>query len=214
MTPWADAILVLIVLSSFLLLGSSRLAAGIRVGAGQGVLVGLLPLVATGPRMRLEAGAMAVAIVLLKGWVFPRLLLRALREAETTREAQPLIGHGTSLFAGVAMLWVATALALRVPRTSPYAPDLLVPVALSLLMTGVFLMVARRTAVSQVIGYLVLENGIYALGLALVGGVPVLIELGALMDLFVGVFAMGIAIFRINRAFDHIDADRLTALRG
>jgi hydrogenase-4 component E len=164
--------------------------------------------------MRLEAGAMAVAIMLLKGWVFPRLLLRALREAETTREVQPLIGHGASLFAGVAMLWVATALALRLPRTNPFAPDLLVPVALSLLMTGIFLIIARRTAVSQVIGYLVLENGIYALGLALVGGVPLLIELGALMDLFVGVFAMGIAIFRINRAFDHIDADRLTALRG
>jgi hydrogenase-4 component E len=67
---------------------------------------------------------------------------------------------------------------------------------------------------NQVIGYLVLENGIYTFGLAIVRDIPVLIELGVLMDMFVAVFVMGIAIYRINREFDHIDSDRLNTLKG
>jgi len=60
----------------------------------------------------------------------------------------------------------------------------------------------------------VLENGIYCFGLAVVSGMPLLLELGVLMDIFVAVFVMGIAIYHINREFDHIDADRLSALKG
>jgi len=75
-------------------------------------------------------------------------------------------------------------------------------------------MVARRTAICQVLGYLTLENGIYIFGLAIVSGIPMLVELGVLMDMFVAVFVMGIAIFRISREFDHIDAAQLTSLKG
>ena len=78
----------------------------------------------------------------------------------------------------------------------------------------IFIIVARRTAVNQVIGYLVLENGISVFGLAIVRETPALIELGVLMDVFVAVFVMGIAIIRINGAFDHMDSDRLTILKG
>lgn len=82
------------------------------------------------------------------------------------------------------------------------------------MFTGLFLVIARRTAVNQVLGYLVLENGIYAFSLAMVRDVPFLVEIGVLMDMFVAVFVMGIAIYRINSEFDHIDSDRLTKLRG
>jgi hydrogenase-4 component E len=65
----------------------------------------------------------------------------------------------------------------------------------------------------QVLGYLVMENGIYTFGVGLVQGTPMLVELAILLDVFVGVFVMGIAIFHISRAFDHIDTERLRALR-
>jgi hydrogenase-4 component E len=89
-----------------------------------------------------------------------------------------------------------------------------VPVGFTMMTTGMFLIVARRTAVNQVIGYLVLENGIYAFGLALVRDIPLLVELGVLMDMFVAVFVMGIAIYHINREFDHMDSEKLTSLKG
>jgi hydrogenase-4 component E len=88
-----------------------------------------------------------------------------------------------------------------------------VPVALFSIFVGLFLIVARRKAITQVLGYLVLENGIYAFGLGAVHDASMLVELGILLDLVVAVFVMGIAIFHIARDFDHIDTDRLMRLK-
>lgn len=208
-----ETILVLLILSNFLLLGSSRLGACIRIGAGQGILVGLLPLAAGGTEELLRIVALGVLMVSIKGLLFPYLLSRALRESNTSREVQPLVGYIASLFAGVLALLASLWMEARLELPLHAASDLVVPVAFFMMMTGLFLIVARRTAVNQVIGYLVLENGIYTFGMAIVPDVPVLIELGVLMDLFVAVFVMGIAIYHINREFGHIDADQLTSLK-
>jgi hydrogenase-4 component E len=77
---------------------------------------------------------------------------------------------------------------------------------------GFVLLVTRRKAITQVLGYLTLENGVYAFGAAVALDMPVMVELGILLDVFVGVFVMGIAIFHISREFDHIDTDRLVNL--
>ena len=209
-----DTILVMLILTAFLLLGSSRLGACIRIGALQGVMVGLLPLAVSGPDVTLRVAALGAAIVGLKGFVFPRLLSRALRESDTSREVQPLVGYSGSLFVGVLALLASFWLDSRLRLPVQAASNLVVPVAFSVMITGLFLIVARRTAVNQVIGYLALENGIYVFGLAIVRDIPLLIELGVLLDVFVAVFVMGIAINRINREFDHMDADRLNTLRG
>lgn len=209
-----DTILVLLILTSFFLLGSSRLGACIRMGALQGVVVGLLPLVVSGAGLTLRVAAIGAVIVALKGFVFPYLLFRALRESDTSREVDPFVGYSASLFVGVLSILASFWLDARLDLPAHVTSDMVVPVAFSMMMTGLFLIVARRTAVNQVIGYIVLENGIYTFGLAIVRDIPVLIELGVLMDMFVAVFVMGIAIYRIDREFDHIDSDRLTTLKG
>ena len=214
MSALLDAILVLMILTCFLLLGSSRLVACIRMGALQGILVSLLPVCASGSALSLRIAAIAAVIMGLKGFVFPHLLSRALRESDTSREVQPFVGYAASLFVGVLSLLASFWLDARLKLPVQSASDLAVPVAFSMMMTGLFLIVARRTAVNQVIGYLVLENGIYTFGLAIVRDIPLLIEFGVLMDMFVAVFVMGIAIYRINREFDHMDSDRLTTLKG
>jgi hydrogenase-4 component E len=88
-----------------------------------------------------------------------------------------------------------------------------VPAAFFSILSGLFLIISRRTALSQVIGYLVLENGIYTFGISLVQEEEFLVELGVLLDVLVGVFVMGITLFHISREFDHIDVDRLSALK-
>jgi hydrogenase-4 component E len=88
-----------------------------------------------------------------------------------------------------------------------------VPVALFTSLVGLFVIISRRKALTQVLGYLVLENGIYTFGVGLVQNTPMLVELGVLLDVFVAVFVMGIAIFHINRQFDHIDTDRMVLLK-
>lgn len=214
MSPAPDTLPVLLILTSFLLLGASRLGSCIRIAAAQGIMIGLLPLAVGGPGLSLRVAAIAVAIIVLKGFVFPRLLSRALRESDTSREVQPFVGYIASLFFGVLALLASFWLDDRLDLPVSPGSALVVPVAFLMMMTGLFLIVARRTAVNQVLGYLVLENGIYSFGLAVARDIPVLIEMGVLMDVFVAVFVMGIAIYHINREFDHIDSDRLRTLQG
>jgi hydrogenase-4 component E len=206
-----DTVLICIVLTSFLLLGSSRIGTCIRVAALQGILLGFLTLAARAD-LSLRAPILALASTGLKGVAFPWLLSRALRDADVRREVEPFVGYNLSLLIGTATLAASLWLAARLPQPNPEVSSLVVPVALFTTLVGLFLIVSRRTALMQVLGYLVLENGIYAFGVGLVGGTPMLVELGVLLDLFVAVFVMGIAVFHINREFDHIDTDRLTAL--
>jgi hydrogenase-4 component E len=101
--------------------------------------------------------------------------------------------------------------ALKLPHPAPTA--LVVPVALATLLVGFLVLVTRRKAITQVVGYLILENGIFIFGQCLTSEMPVLVELGILLDVLVGVFVMGIAIHHISREFDDIDTDALTTLR-
>lgn len=213
MSQFLDTSLVLLILTSFLLLGLSRLGTCIRIGAIQGIIIGILPLL-LGNGVTVRVVAIMVGVTALKGIVFPILLSRALRESGTSREAQPVVGYAASLFVGVLALVGSFGLDARLHLTANGGSDLVVPVGFTMMTTGMFLIVARRTAVNQVIGYLVLENGIYTFGLALVRDIPLLVELGVLMDMFVAVFVMGIAIYHINREFDHMDSEKLTSLKG
>lgn len=210
-----EAVLVTIALTNLLLLGSGRLRTCIHVVAVQGIVVGLLPVLLHGAEGPVRSWVLAIASLALKGVVFPALLLRILREAGVRREVEPFVGYTLSIVAGVVALifslWVGSRLALPLMDGGS---SLAVPAGLATLLVGLFVIVTRRKAVSQVLGYIVIENGIYTFGVALVGGVPVLVELGVLMDAFVAVFIMGIAAYHINREFDHIDVDQLDRLKG
>jgi hydrogenase-4 component E len=210
---WIDAILTSLVLTNFLLLGSSRLGACIRFVAGQGVLLGALTLAAHDEALSLRPVILAAASAGLKGVAFPWLLLRALREANVRREIEPFIGYNLSLLLGTLALATSLWLNSRLPLPSPPVSPFIVPVALFTSFVGMFFIISRRNALNQVLGYLVLENGVYAFGVGIVQDTPMLVELGVLLDVFVAVFVMGITIFHINRQFDHIDTDRLAVLK-
>ncbi len=207
-----DALLVTMALTSVLLLGSSRLARCIRTVACQGFLLGALSLMVgpEGPSLRIVL--LGCVIVALKGLVFPWLFSRVLQAAEVRREVEPLVSYNVSIVIGTIMLALALWLSARLPLPREPVSSLVIPVALFTTLSGLFLIVSRRTALMQVLGYVVLENGIYAFGVGAVWGTPMIVEIGVLLDVFVAVFVMGIAIFHINREFDHIDADRLATL--
>lgn len=207
-----DSILILVALTNLMLLAYSRLGASIRVTAAQGILLGLLPLVAA-PHAGWHAVLISVGSVVLKGVVFPKLMFRALREAEVQREVEPFVGYIASVLIGVATLAVAIWIGQQLPLPSATLSTLVVPVALFSILVGLFLIISRKKAVNQVLGFLVLENGIYTFGVGLMQQTSLLVELGVLLDVFVAVFVMGIIIFHISREFDHIDTDALTSLK-
>lgn len=213
MNVWIDALIVLVLLTNLKLLGSSRLVPCIRIVAVQGVVLGLLPLVAGSGPVTLRMIVVAAVSIALKGAVFPNLLLRALRGADVRREVEPLVSYGMSLLIGIIALPAALWMGGRLPLPDPQMSSLLIPAALFTMMVGLFLIVSRKKALTQVLGYLAIENGIYAIGMALAQEQPLLIEMGILLDVFVAVFVMGITLFRISREFDDIDTDQMAALK-
>ncbi|MDB5390944.1 MAG: NAD-dependent dehydrogenase subunit [Planctomycetaceae bacterium] len=207
-----NIILVFLVLTNLMLLGTGRISASIRIVAAQGVALSLLPLLIHAHGFGVRAVLLAAATVGLKGYLFPRLLNKAQRQASVRYEPAPFLSFSTSLMLGVASVGVAMWIgeSLKLPEIES---PLIVPAALSTIFIGLLLIVARKKALSQVLGYVVLENGIYVFGVVLAQNEPLLVELGILLDVFVAVFLMGIAIFHISREFDHIDVDQMTTLK-
>ena len=156
----------------------------------------------------------AIVTVTVKGVVFPYMLWRTLGQLNVSREEDPYIGYGVSILAGPLALAFALWTSTRLPLPQEMSSTMVVPAAMFTFIVGLFLIVSRKKALTQVIGYIILENGIYAFGIALANKQPLLIELGILLDVFVGVFVMGIIVFHISRQFDHIDTDQLSVLRS
>ena len=193
-------------------LGSSRLPSLIRAVSLQGLLLGAMPLLLESERLDWRIAAIAAATMAGKGWLIPTLLRRAIRAANIERELDPVIGFVPSLLLGAGGSIAAVALAQLLPLLPEHRGLLIVPGALASVLTGFILLIGRDKAISQVCGYLILENGIYLFGLLLIHATPLLVESGILLDLTVGVFVIGIIIDRIQRAFDSLDTRKLTAL--
>jgi hydrogenase-4 component E len=213
MIPWTDLVFVLVVVLDFFALGSGRLGAAIRAVALQGCLLALLPLLLVTDShhpfhtLVIFGGALAV-----KGFAVPWLLFRAIRENVVRRELEPIVGFVPSLVLGGVGVVLAFAFSGGLPLVAGAHP-FVVPTALSTVWTGLLLVVSRRKAVAQVLGFLVLENGVFVFGLLLSDFMPAMVEAGVLLDLFAAVFVMGIVMFHINREFSSLDTEKLSALR-
>ncbi len=207
----ADSVLLLVILSNFVVLGTTRLTTCIRAVAWQGALLGVLPLVLSST-WSVHTVGLAVGTILVKAVALPRFLSWAIREAAVRREVEPRVGYVASLLLGVVAVALAAAVAQRLPVPGVH-PVLLLPASLAAVIIGLLVLTARAKALTQVVGYLVLENGIYLFGLTHVDRVPFLVEAGVLLDVFVAVFIMGIVVFHINREFDSLNSAHLSELR-
>ena len=211
MNALADQLLVLCLLLNFAVLGTSRLAFSVRAVAIQGVLLGVLP--ALIHPFSWHIVLIVVSIIIAKGAVIPVLIMRAIRKAEIQREFEPFIGYIPSLVLGAFFTSLAFIFAAKLPLAPQHEGLLFVPASIATIMCGFLVLMGRRKAISQVIGYLLMENGIFIFGLLLADAMPVMVEAGALLDLLVGIFVMGIVINHISREFSTIDTSRLSALR-
>ena len=196
---------------NLLALASSRLPSIIRAAALQGMVLGLIPLL-----VERDAGWIVWVVsgltIAIKGFFIPGLLRRALRAAQIDREVGPLLGFIPSLLLGAGATIGAVAVSGAMPLRPEHASSLLVPGSFATVVCGFLLLLGRSKAISQVCGYLILENGIYLFGMLLIGSTPMVVEAGILLDLTVAVFVIGIIVDRIQREFDTLDTRKLTAL--
>jgi hydrogenase-4 component E len=211
MNTWADQLLVLVMLINFVVLGSSRISFAVRAVALQGVVLGLLPGIMHSFSWHLIL--IAIGMIAAKGIAIPWLLAGATKKVIVKREMEPFIGYVPTLLLGAVFTAFAFVFAAKLPLSIEHRGLLFVPASIATVLTGFLVLTTRRKAISQVIGYLILENGIFIFGLLLSEAMPMMVEAGALLDLLVGIFVMGIIINHISREFSSIDTSRLTALK-
>jgi hydrogenase-4 component E len=207
-----NAILVIVLGMNLFLLGTSRIVAVIRTVGLQGALLGLLPLLVH-EHLDLAAVATSIAAVGLKSIAIPAILTRALRDAHIKREIEPLIGFLPSMILGAAATAFALLFAGQLPLASQHEGELLFPASMATVLVGFLILTTRFKAINQVIGYLVLENGIFVFGMMLVEPMPFIVEMGVLLDLFVAIFVICIIVNHINQAFSSMDTRRLVSLK-
>lgn len=207
-----NSIATLLALSCLFLLGSSRMLTSIKMVAFQGLLLGVLPLAAGGSHFSVAIVVLAVASIAMKSILLPWLLNKAMVSSGTRREIEPFVGFGASMLTGIFLLAVSGWIVDRLQATEPLASPVTLIAGFFLVFSGLFLLVTRRKALTQTLGFLVLENGVYTAGLSLGSEFSVMVELGILLDVFVGIFLMGIMLFHIDKEFDHHDAYRFNEL--
>ncbi len=148
----------------------------------------------------------AVFIPIFLGWVRVRIGVKS--------ETAAWISPSTAMFLGVALLGLSYLLSTSFPAVLGEGDTRIgSTAALSILLSGMLLMLTRRSAMSQIIGFLVIENGIYLFTLTQTNGMPMVVEMGIMLDLLLAVMICGLILFRIQKNFEHIDVTLLTELK-
>lgn len=216
MINFSEALLSMTVLSVLLSLGSNRLVALVKIMAFQGIVVSLTPFFLEHHGSMSTASIILLQIMLLiKGILIPGFMMAAVNKIKIRREVEPIIGYHASLFAGLIFILVGAFITNRLHIALPVENDLLLIAAITTLSSGLFLLMSRRKAITQVIGYLMMENGIYLVGTALAKETHTMyvVEFGVLLDLLVGIMIMGIILHNINSSYDDVDTTLLGQLK-
>jgi hydrogenase-4 component E len=212
MIQLVDTILALVLLSVLISFGSSRLTMLIRVLAFQGVVVSLVPLFIGHD---LTAGSIVFALVtlIIRGVLIPLFIYLAIKKVAIHREVEPIVGYHASLLAGLALIVAATFVSPKFNLPQAVGNTLLLPTTITLLVAGMYLLMARRNAIAMVLGYIMMENGIYLVGTSFTIRAHHIVEFGILLDVLAGVMIMAIILQNINQAFDDVDTALLRTLK-
>lgn len=202
MTSWIDASCILIVFLSLTILATYRIVGMIRIFALQSFVLSFVPLFLHADAIAGRDWVLSIVTLLMKTVFVPYILIWAIRHISMRSEVKPVIGPGLSIVCGACLIagafWVS--ISMRLP--GKLASDMVLPSSLATMLLGFMIMVTRTRAVTQVLGYLIIENGISLFALSLFDAMPVLIEMGILLDIFVAVFIMAIVLNHINEEFE------------
>ncbi len=160
-----------------------------------------------------EAYVIAGMVFVVKVIVIPFALIRIVERLNAPRDVASSTTAAQSVFIAVGLI-LLSFYAVRPYVQALGVEEEMLAAAVALVLTGAFLMVSRKKALMQVVGLLVLENGIFLAALATTFGMPLVIEIGIVFDLLMGVFLMGLFVFRIRGTFEHLDVSKLRRLRG
>ncbi|NDK23199.1 hypothetical protein FSY75_01665 [Streptomyces sp. TR1341] len=205
-------------LAAVLVLWRRELAAIIRVFALQGVALAALAVLLGAHEGRWDLVGVGLGVGLLRSGLLPYLMRRALaapsagRDGEEVRETRPLVNVAASLLTAALLTLLAYAVSRPLTLLDPTPATRALPVGLAVVLIGFFVLVTRRRALAQVVGFLLLDNGITATAFLATSGVPLIVELGVSFDVLLAVLVLEILTTRMRAAFGTTDIDDLREL--
>jgi hydrogenase-4 component E len=211
-----DIFAAAILVTAFLIVSSRSLVFYIRLFALQSFLLGvvaLLVVVGYGETHILIAAVLTIAI---KAIAIPVVLTRVIERIHVQKEIRFSISITASLLLCGGIVILADSVAqsiLRSPHAEASAVSRVLSVSIAMMLIGLFIMMTRRKALTQIVGLLTMENGVFLSGLSITYGMPLIVEMGIFFDILVAVLILGVFVFRINKTFESISIDSLGSLR-
>ena len=200
--------------TAFLMVGQKALFTTIRLYGAQSLLLGVVACTMAISEGRHELYVTAVLTVALKAVLIPWVLMRIIDRIGIHREIEPLLSVPFSLLACLGLTVVGYRVSTAFPEGATGVSHHLIGVALSLLLIGLFLMVTRKKAVTQILALLTVENAVFLVAVGVTAGMPLIVELGISFDVILAVLVLGILVRRIVDRFESMDVSRLSKLKG
>ena len=202
----------LVLFTSFVLLEQTRLVAAVHAFAWQGVLIASVTTVTALTNDLPHLLFSALLTIVLKALLIPRMLHRLVRRLGLDRDDEPLRRPALVTLAAVALVIFSCWLVLPIVRAELIFTRNIVAVSLAVVLIGMLMMVVRRQAVAQVLGFMSMENGLFLAAVSATGGMPLVVELGVAFDVLVAMVLFGVFFFHIRESIDSLDVDRLNRL--
>jgi hydrogenase-4 component E len=198
--------------TSFALLEQTRLVAAIHAFAWQGVLVALVTAVVAVSGGYTHLYISAALTLVLKAVLIPWMLHRLVRQLDLDHYSDPLTRPALVTMAAVALVIFSYWLVLPIVQQALLFTRNIVAVSLAVVLIGLLMMVVRRQAVAQVLGFMSMENGLFLAAVSATGGMPLVFELGVAFDVLVAMVLFGVFFFQIRESIDSLNVDRMNRL--
>jgi len=202
-----------ILLLSFAMLAQRRVLQLINLFALQGLTLCLSTLVVAVSTGQTHLYWSAGLTLLLKAWLLPWILHRLVRKLQIKNEVEPLINIPTTMLIGIGLVMLAFNVALPISELSSSIARGTLGIALAVVMLAFLMMITRRKAITQVVGFLSMENGLFLAATSATYGMPMVVELGIALDVLVGVIILGVFFFQIREQFDSLDIRHMERLK-
>jgi hydrogenase-4 component E len=207
-----DILLTLVLLSVLFAFASSRLPVLIRIIAFQGVVVSIVPFF-WGHDMTTGSIVFTVATLTIRGIIIPWSIYAMIKKMGIKREMETIVGYNVSVFFSLLLIVAAPLLSHKFNLPLFSGSTLITPTAITLIVAGMFLLMARRNAIAMVLGYIMMENGIYLVGTSFSARTQHIVEFGILLDVLAGVMIMAIMLQSMKQKYDNLDTALLRELK-
>lgn len=202
----------LVLFTSFVMLAQARIAGLIFAFAWQGVLLAVVTALVAFVSGHSHLYVSAALTVALKVWLIPWLLYRLAARLEVLVDAEPIRHPSLLLLGGAGLVIFSYYLAAPIVRLSGLAARNAIAISMAVVLIGLLLMIARKKAVAQVIGFMSIENGLFFAAVVSTYGMPLIVELGIAFDVLVAAILFGVFFLHMRESIDSLDVDRLNRL--